>query len=83
MIVKFSRHAKRRIKLYNIPELTILDILESTKIPQGEYEIIKDIAGFKFPLKIVICIKENVVTVITAYPLKKRKEERRENEGIL
>ena len=83
MVVNFSRHAKRRTKLYNIPESTILDILESTKISQGEHEIIKDISGFKFPLKIVVCIKENVVTVITAYPLKKRKEERRENESIL
>jgi len=27
MIISFSRHAKRRAKLYNIPEFTIEEIL--------------------------------------------------------
>ena len=56
MIVKFSRHAKRRAKLYKIPESAIRKILETTDWHEGEYELVKDIAGFKFPIKIVVVV---------------------------
>jgi len=69
--IKFSRHAKRRGKLYKIPEVTILKILEGKKITLGNQEIIENVAGFKYPLKIVVSVEDDIITVITTYPLKK------------
>ncbi len=71
MDIKFSRHAKRRAKLYGISETTITDILRNMNLHQGEYEIKKDVPGFKYPLKIVVSIEEDLITVVTNYPLKK------------
>jgi len=69
--VNFSRHAKRRAKLYGISESTILDIIIRENLAQGKHDVIKHIAGFKYPLKIVVQVDKNSVTVITNYPLKK------------
>lgn len=41
---------------------------------QGDNKIIKDVVGFKFPLKIIASVEKNVITVITNYPLKKGRE---------
>jgi len=71
--VKFSRHAKRRAKLYEIPESTIEKILADSDLNDGEYEFIRDIAGFKYPIKIVGSVENNIMTVITTHPLKKGK----------
>lgn len=70
MKIKFSRHAKRRAKLYKIPESTISEVLATMELTQGEHEIIKDLPGFKFPIKIFIVVEKKVITVITSYPLK-------------
>ncbi len=56
-MIKFSRHAKRRARLYNIPDSAVTDILKSMNLGQGEHEIIKDIPGFKYPLKIVVSLE--------------------------
>lgn len=74
-----SRHAKRRAKLYKIPESVIFDILENMDLSQGKHEIIKEIKGFKYPLKIVVDIETDIISVITNYPLKKGEK----NEGVL
>ena len=79
MNIKFSRHAKRRANLYKIPESTIINILTNMRLSQGKYEIIKKVAGFEYPLKIVISVENDIITVITNYPLKKG----RKNENIL
>lgn len=71
MEVKFSRHAKRRAKLYEIPESTIEEILADSKLNDGEHELIRNIAGFKYPIKIVVSVENHIITVITNYPLKK------------
>ncbi|MCD4782620.1 MAG: hypothetical protein K8T10_02195 [Candidatus Eremiobacteraeota bacterium] len=71
MIVKFSRHAKRRAKLYKIPEATIAETLKYLQLSEGEHEIVKDFPGLKFPVKMIITVKEEIVTVITNYPFKK------------
>ncbi|GAN32503.1 MAG: DUF4258 domain-containing protein [Candidatus Brocadia sp. AMX2] len=71
MVIKFSRHAKRRAKLYKIPESKILKILEEKELTQGTREIIENVEGFKYPLKIVVAVKEDTMTIITNYPLKK------------
>jgi len=71
--IKFSRHAKRRAKLYEIPKSTIEKILSDLDLNDGEYELIRDIAGFRYPIKIVVSVENNITTVITNYPLKKGK----------
>jgi hypothetical protein len=69
--IKFSRHAKRRAKLYNISESAISDILKNMNLLQGEHELIRNVDGFQYPLKIVVSVEGDTVTVITNYPLKK------------
>lgn len=71
MDIYFSRHAKRRGKLYGISEKAIRDILKDKELIQGNQEIIERFGGFKYPLKIVVSVKSDTVTVITNYPLKK------------
>ena len=51
MEIKFSRHAKSRAKLYQIPEVTILKVLKGKELTHGDYEIIEYVEGFKYPLK--------------------------------
>ena len=79
MKIKFSRYAKRRGKLYKIPEETVRRILKGKELIQGNQEIIEDVQGFKYPLKIIVSVEGDIVTVITNYPLKKG----RKNESLL
>jgi len=72
MKIKFSRHAKRRAKLYNISESVILKVLENKDLShQGMTEIVENVEGFKYPLKIVAAVEDDVITIVTNYPLKK------------
>ena len=71
MKIKFSRHAKRRASLYKIPAPIISAILTDMNLSQGVHEIIRDVAGFRYPLKIVVSVAGGTATVITNYPLKK------------
>jgi hypothetical protein len=72
MKVKFSRHAKRRAKLYNISESVILRILENKDLSrQGINEILENVEGFKYPLKIIVAVENDIITIVTSYPLKK------------
>ncbi len=75
MIIKFSRHAKRRSKLYDISQQTIEKIIENSNIDEGKHELIEDVSGFKYPIKIVVSVEGNIVTVITNYPLKKGRKQ--------
>jgi hypothetical protein len=43
-------------------------------LPEGEHEIIKDVPGFGYPLKIVASVTENGTTVIPNPPLNKRRK---------
>jgi hypothetical protein len=69
--IKLSRHAKRRGKLYKIPESTLLKILGEKELTCGNHEIVESVEGFKYPLKIVVTVEDDIITVITNYPLKK------------
>lgn len=71
MRIKFSRHAQRRAKLYKIPESMVEKILEGLDLTDGEHEIIRNVSGFKYPIKIVFAVENDIMTVITNYPLKK------------
>ena len=55
----------------NIPESTIEEILMGLDLHDGEHEVIKNVPGFKYPLKIVVSVGEDLITVVTNYPLKK------------
>ena len=71
MNINFSRHAKRRAKLYGISESIVVDIITGEDLTQGQHEIIKEIDGLRYPLKIVVHVENNSAKVITNYPLKK------------
>ena len=71
MQIKFSRHAKRRADLYRIPEATITEILDKKELSVGRYEIIEDVETFKYPIKIVVAVENDIITVVSSYPLKK------------
>jgi len=75
--VYFSRHAKRRSKLYNIPEETIREILLNKGLQQGRQEFVEVVNGFYYPIKIVVKVEDELVTVITNYPFKKGGRARR------
>jgi hypothetical protein len=69
--VSLSRHAKRRTRLYGIPEQKIIEIVNTKELAQGLHEIVERISGIVYPVKIVVLIKGNSGIVITSYPLKK------------
>lgn len=71
MEIGFSRHAERRAKLYEIPESTILEVLEGRDLTSGNQEILANVEGFPFPLKIVATREDDILTVITSCPLKR------------
>lgn len=71
MEIMFSRHSKRRIRLYGIPEQMVKDIFKDIVLPLGKHEIIKNIPALNFPLKVVFLVEDGIITIITAYPLKK------------
>jgi hypothetical protein len=68
--VKFSRHAKRRIRLYNLREEVIVELLSDVK-KQGQQEIVKKVSGFDKPIKVVFDVQEEYIVVVSAYPLKR------------
>lgn len=74
MKIKFSRHAKRRAKLYRIPEETVRKILEGQELIEGNHEIIENVGGFKYPVKVIVSVEGDIITVITNYPLKRGRE---------
>ena len=69
--IKFSRHARRRAALYKIPQSTVLGLLEGRFLHPGIHEIVEKVEGFRLPLKIVVAVEGDTITVITNYPLKK------------
>jgi hypothetical protein len=75
MINNYSRHVKRRAKLHNISESTIEEILNNLDLSEGEHELIENIPGFKYPIKIIVSVERNILTVITNYLLKKGRKQ--------
>ena len=69
--IKFSRHARRRADLYRIPQSTIVAILEKRLLNPGLHELVEKVEAFRYPLKVVVAVEGNAMTVITNYPLKK------------
>jgi hypothetical protein len=71
MQVRLSRHARRRAKLYRIPETTIRDLVLSEAQNIGHHSLVSDVPGFRYPIKVVYVVEDDVAIVVTAYPLKK------------
>ena len=69
--IRFSRHARRRAKLYNISESLVSEILASMRLRAGEHEIIRIVPGFRYPLKIIVSVESDIAMVITNYLLKR------------
>ncbi len=74
MKIIFSRHAKRRAKLYKIPEDLIRDVISEKNLPDGKHELIEKLSVVEYPVKIIVVIEMEVGTVVTNYPLKKGNE---------
>lgn len=78
--IAFSRHAKRRMALYEISEPTVRAVVESQKkagfVSKGKNEVIdsQNVSRHGYPIKVVFSCEENQITVITAYPLKRGKK---------
>jgi len=62
--IKFSRHARRRAALYKIPQSTVLGLLEARLLPPGIHEIVEKVEGFRYPLKVVVAVEGDTMTVI-------------------
>jgi hypothetical protein len=70
-VIRFSRHARRRTRLYNISESLVSEILTNMRLREGEHEIIRIVPGFRYPLKIIVSVESDIATVVTTYPLKR------------
>jgi len=74
MVIKFSRHAKRRMALYGLDDHEIslaIEEGEKQELPDGKVCFIFKTDKFKYPLKVVAVAKPDYLTIVTAYPLKK------------
>lgn len=78
--VVFSRHARRRMQLYAIEELDVLETIRSferaVEIEPGMNEVVNEdlSAKFGYPLKVVFFREQDIVSVVTSYPLKRGKK---------
>lgn len=73
--IRFSRHARRRIELYNILEDTVAAMVQEADAEPGRHELVKKVAGFSLPLKVVFDVETaEDATVITAYPLRRARK---------
>ena len=75
--IVYTRHARRRMKLYGI---TTQDIEEAIRSPDSKPKVERDryaayqVLGSKFkaiPLKVVYVIENDDLVILSAYPLKK------------
>lgn len=71
MKIVFSRHANRRAQLYCIDKSAIIKILESQTLSYGRNDILVSIDGLAFQVKIVALVENDIITVLTNYPLKR------------
>ena len=74
MRIIFTRHSRRRMRLYRISEEIVnLVLKKSVEINHigDKKEAIATIKNFKYPLKVVFREFEDKIIIITVYPLKK------------
>lgn len=81
MKIIFSRHARRRLKLYRIEEKDVVSAIESSskqKHASSEeriWVVDKSLAvNYLYPIKVVFVQEHGRIVVVTAYPVKKGKQ---------
>jgi hypothetical protein len=78
-MIEFSRHAKRRMKLYGISEKDVLAVIEKGKKEEsanGKIVFVHLIARkFKYPIKVVASHRGKTVIIVTTYPVKRGKKQ--------
>ena len=67
-----SRHAQRRMKLYNIDVTAIENMVNAADQEPGQHEIVDSLVGYAYPIKVVYVVEGGDLTLITAFPLKRR-----------
>ncbi len=70
----FSRHAERRLSLYNIRKDRIRNSIEKNlhEIKKsGKNVLLETYPEMKYPVKIVYSVEAEYIIIITAYPLKR------------
>jgi hypothetical protein len=73
-MIKYTRHAKRRMKLYKISEHEIkatIELGKKTRASEGKLEFVHNASDRKLPIKVICNIIDNVYLIITCYSLKK------------
>ena len=75
--MKLSRHVRNNMRLYKITEKDIMETVESPDSTDREGGRLTALKEFKsrfsgFPLKVVYNKSDGELTIVTAYPLKKR-----------
>jgi hypothetical protein len=75
MKISFSRHARRRMRLYGISEDAVISIMNSTSPGIGDGEMLGHVNGFNLPIKVVFSFEDDYYIIITAYPLKRGRDE--------
>ncbi len=68
-----SRHARRRLELYKIDAAWVEMMILDSELGSGMHEVVSAIDGQKFPIKAVYTVEDDRVTLITAFPVKKRR----------
>ena len=72
--IHFTRHAKQRMKLYNIGEdlvKTIIDSDEPQKNSDDKIVYIAHAGNFPYPVKVICKIEKETLIIISCYPLKR------------
>lgn len=57
--------------MYGIRESLISGLLQGKSLPSGKHDIVEKVERFTYPIKIVVVVQEDMITVVTSYPLKK------------
>ncbi len=76
MLIEFSRHARRRLRLYEIDESDVLEVIREAlnRMPRihGKIEVVEERfhTKYRYPLKVVFAVEGERTTVVTNYPLK-------------
>ena len=76
MQIRFSRHARRRMKLYDIDETDVEDVVLTKVLGSpgivGRVEVVEERFEnkYRYPLKVVFVVENEQIEIVTAYPLK-------------
>lgn len=76
-MIKYTRHSKRRLKLYNISESEVELVIKfgtKVEVEGNKYESMYHFDDKILPLKVVYKVIGNDYIIITSYPLKRGKE---------